>query len=216
MTTATLTNFDIAQDALRKLGVVAQDEAPTADEIQVALRQLDRMLKGWQSRGYMLWTVTSMVVPLTTAASYVLDPVRPVQIQSIRLRRGGIDTPMMEMNRDDYDSLPQKNSTGLPTQWYYDRQRETGTLYIWPVLAAATGEELRVTYVRELEDVLPDAEVDVPSEWWDAVVYNLAARLSDDYSVDVPNVIALAQIELRNAMAGDREGSVSFVGEGYY
>lgn len=215
MTTATLTNFDIAQDALRKLGVVAQDETATADEIQTALRQLDRMLKGWQSRGYMLWTVTSMAVTLTTAASYALNPLRPVQVQSVRLRRGTIDTPMIQMNREQYDSLPQKGSTGLPTQWYYDRQREAGTLYVWPVLVAASGETLQITYVRELADVLPDAEIDVPAEWWDAVIYNLAARLSDDYSVNAPNIIALAQIELRNAMSGDREDSVYFVGDRY-
>jgi hypothetical protein len=214
MTTATLTNFDIAQDALRKLGVVAQDEAPTADELQTAMRQLDRMLKAWQSRGFMLWTVTSMTVPLTTAASYVLSPPRPVALQSVRLKRGGIEMPMVELNREEYDRLPQKASTGTPTQWYYDRQRETGTIYVWPVLAVAGGETLEITYVRELADVVPSAEVDVPGEWWDAVIYNLAARLADDYSVEVPNVIALAQIELRNAMAGDREGSVYFVGDG--
>jgi len=216
MTTATLTNFDIAQDALRKLGVVAMDESPTADQIQHALRQLDRMLKAWQSRGYMLWTVASMVVPLTTAASYALTPVRPVQIQSVRLRRaGGIDTPMIQMTRDEYDSLPLKTSTGIPTQWYYDRQKEAGTLFVWPVLSAASGQTLQITYVREVEDVLPANEVDVPSEWWEATVYNLAARLADDYQVAAANVIAMAQMSLAAAMAGDREDSVYFVGDGY-
>jgi len=215
MTTETYTNFDICTDALRKIGVVAQDEVANGDQIQVALRQLSRMLKAWQSKGYMLWTVASMSVPLTTAASYALTPARPVKVQSVRLKRGGIETPMMEMNRDEYDTLPQKASTGLPTQWYYDRQREAGTLYVWPVLAAANGETLQVTYVRELADVVADAELDAPSEWWEAIVYGLAARLADDYERNVPNVIALAQIELRDAMAGDREGSVYFVGDGY-
>jgi hypothetical protein len=214
MVTATQTNEAICRAALRKIGVVAVDETPTADEIELARVNLERMLKSWQNRGYMLWTVTSATVNLTTALSYSLTPARPVEIQNVNFRRAGIDLPMIELNRQEYDRLPNKSAKGTPTQWYYDRQKEAGTLYIWPSLAVAAGETLEITYVREVADVVLDQPVDVPSEWWDAVVYGLAARLGDDFGiVNLTNVINLAVATLQNALASDREGSVYFVGD---
>ena len=216
MVTATQTNEAICRAALRKLGVLAIDETPTADEIEAARSQLERLLKGWQNKGYFLWTVTTMAVTLTTAASYSLTPARPVQIQNVNFRRSGVDLPMIELNRQEYDRLPNKTATGTPTQFYYDRQKESGTLYIWPALATASGETLQITYVREVADVTLDAAVDVPSEWWDAVVYNLAMRLSDDFMIPAQSmggVVAQAIATLNDALAGDREGSIYFVGD---
>jgi hypothetical protein len=215
MVTATQTNSDICHDALRKIGVLAQDEVANADQIETARRALERMLKSWQNRGYMLFAVSSMSVTLTTAGSYSLTPARPVQIQNVNYRRSGIDLPMIELNRQEYDRLPNKASTGTPTQYYYDRQKEAGTLYIWPLLATASGQTLEITYVRELSDVVLDAAVDVPSEWWDATVYGLGARLADDYAIPAADVKAMAQMLLAEAAAGDREGSVYFIGDGY-
>jgi len=215
MTTETLTNYEICEDALRKIGVVALDQTATADEMETARRGLSRMLKAWQNRGHNLWAVSSMSVTLTTAASYALTPARPLAVQSVRMRRSGIDLPMVEFTRDEYDTLPNKASTGMPTCFYYDRQKEAGTLYVWPVLSVAAGETLQITYVRELADVVLATAVDVPSEWYDAVVYGLAARLADDFSVNAPSVVGRAEEELRLALAYDRDGSVYFVGGDY-
>ena len=64
---------------------------------------------------------------------------------------------------------------------------------------------------REFEDQTDLTAVpDVPGEWWDAVVYGLAARLADDYGKNVPNVVARAEEELRLALSADREGSIYF------
>ena len=167
----------------------------------------------------MLFAVSSLSITLTTATSYSMTPARPVQIQNVNFRRSGIDLPMIELNRQEYDRLPNKSATGTPTQYYYDRQKEAGTLYVWPALATAAGETLEVTYVRELSDVVLSAAVDVPSEWWDAVVYNLAMRLCDDFGINVasaaPGVAAIASSALAEALAGDREGSIYMVGDGH-
>ncbi len=214
MVTATQTNEAICRAALRKIGVVAVDETPTADEIETARLALERLLKSWQNRGYLLWSVSSLSITLTTAVSYSMTPARPVQIHNVNFRRSGIDLPMIELNRQEYDRLPNKSATGTPTQFYYDRQKEAGTLYIWPGLATAAGETLQVTYARELADVVLDSAVDVPSEWWDATVYNLALRLAADFGVNTPpDVVALSVSTLNDALAGDREGSIYFVGD---
>jgi hypothetical protein len=202
---------DLITAALRKIGVVAEGEQANADQIETGLRTLDRMLKAWQNRGYLVWSITEITVPLTTAATYVMAPPRPMRIMSARLRRAGIDTPMQEFTRQEYDALPLKQAKGLPTCYYYDRQREAATLTVWPVLAAANGEEIRVTCEREIEDVTDlNAPVDVPGEWWEAVVYGLASRLADDYGVTADRIVLRAEAALFEARAADREGSVWF------
>lgn len=216
-TTNTYTNFEVCAEALRKIGVLSKGETPEAEDFDGALKQLGRMLKAWQSREYNLWAKASGSLILTTAASYTLDPVRPLRILSARLKRNGIEMPMVQMTRDEYDELPQKDSTGTPTQFYYNRQREEARFFVWPVLAAPNGETIEYTYERELADVVSDEPVDVPSEWYDAVVYGLAARLADDYMIDAPRVIARAEEEFKEALSFDREGSVIFgTPEAYY
>jgi len=209
--TGTYTNFDICTDALRKLGIVAHDTTATDDEMATALRALNRMLKSWQNQGLDLWLTASMTVTLTTAASYTLDPVRPLSVDNVRLVRSGIETPMQRLTRREYDELPLKTSTGLPTCFYYDRQREAARLFVWPVLAVAGGQTLAITYTREIEDVVANAVADIPAEWYDATVYGLASRLADDFMVNAPNITARAERELDLAMSFDREGSVFFV-----
>jgi hypothetical protein len=209
--TGTITTRELIEDALRKIGVVAFDEPMTADQSASGLRAWNRLLKSWQNRGYNLWAVDSQTVTLTTAASYTLSPVRPMRILNARLVRNGIETPMTPMTRQEYDAMPVKASTGLPTQFYYDRQREAAVFYIWPVLAVAGGETIKITFEREAEDQTDiNAAPDIPGEWWEAAVYGLAARMADDYSRNVPNVIARAEEELRLALADDREESVFF------
>ena len=208
--TGTYTARVLISDALRKLGVVAMDEAMTADQADHGLRALNRMMKAWQNRGVNVWGATEVEITLTTAASYTFT-ARPVSVEGVRLRRGSIDTPMQAMTRQEYFDLPQKTSTGTPTCYYFDRQRDTATLYVWPVLVAAAGETLRVLCTRELEDQTDlNAAPDAPSEFWDAMVYGLAARLADDFSINAPNVVMRAEEELRLALAFDREGSVFF------
>lgn len=209
-TTSTETARSIIGDALRKIGVVAMDEEMTADQAAHGLRALNRMLKSWQNKGYSVFAKASQSVTLTTAASYTLNPVRPLEILSCRFRQNGIDRPLLQFTRDEYDSLPLKTSTGTPTSFYYDRQREAAVLYVWPVMAAVDGETLQITYTREFEDMGLTDVIDVPGEWYDAVVYGLAARLSDDFLAPSPNVVARAEVELRDALAFDREGSVWF------
>lgn len=217
--TATYTCREICTDALRKAGIVAHDDPATADEIDTAKRSLNRMVKAWQTKGVNLWAYADMSVGVTTNANYTLDPVRPLSITNCNLKRNGSELPMSEMTRDEYKTLPNKASTGTPTQFYYDRQREAAVLYVWPVAATASGT-LEISYVREFEDVGLDDAIDVPSEVYDAAVYGLADRLVDDFPGQIdPNraqkIMARAEALWRDVEGFDREGSVFFAPDEY-
>lgn len=210
--TVTKTVREICTAAMRKIGVVANDASATAADMQTAKDGLDRMLKHWQNYGFQLWAVADQTVALTTSAAHTMSPVRPVQVLSVRYNDGSTESPMGRMTRDEYDTLPDKDATGRPSSWYYDRQREDARLYVWPVMASVGIETLEVTYQREIEDADLDDAVDVPGEMYNAVVYALASELTDDFMVQAPQVVARAEILKREALAFDREGSVFFAG----
>jgi hypothetical protein len=201
---------DVISDALRKIGVVAMDEPMTADQAEHGRRAFERMLRGWQNKGWCVWAKDTQSQTLTTSEVYSLDGVRPLEILSCRFRQNGVERPMMPLTRDEYDSLPVKDVAGSPTTYYYDRQRTGVKLYIWPLLASPAGETLEITYTREL--IAPDLndEPDVPDEWLETAVYALAARLADDYEVQAQRVVLRAEELLSEALGFDREGSVWF------
>ena len=171
----------IATTALRRASRTPWGQAPEAEDMAEAISELFSMLKAWQVDGAM-WTRDSQSVSLVTdQANYTLtSPARPLRIHNARYKdANGYEMPMQRLVRDDYDLLPNKSAKGVPTCFYYDRAREQGTLYVWPVPASATTETVEMTIEAEIDDVTSSSQaLDVPAEWYDAVIYNLAARLS--------------------------------------
>lgn len=209
--TGTYTAREIITQALRKLGVSAVDTTPTADELSQGLTALNFMLKAMQNEGFNLFNYATQSVTATTSAAHTMDPVRPIRVHGVRFRKNGLDTPMEALTRQEYLDLPNKSSTGTPTTYYYDKQRESAVLYVWPLLSSASGETFEVDYEAEYEDATSfSAVIPVPGEYWEAVVYGLAARLADDYAVEAPNILMRAEMAMRDALAADREGSVIF------
>lgn len=199
---------DAVEDALREINVLGVGEAMPAEHIQHGMRRLGQLLLAWQNLDYNVWLKAEQTLTLTTARSYTLSPERPLRILGARIVGSGLETPMQELMRQDYDDLPNKTSTGRPTSYYYDRQREDALFYVWPVLSVANGETVKITYARPI--TTPDAlgeDVDIPPEWELAVVKGLAADLAATYEKPAP---ADAALHLGIALGFDREGSVFF------
>lgn len=213
--TATFLVSTIVTAALRKIRVVAKDEAAPAADMTDGVFALNLMLKSWQRKEYLDWTITSGTKTLTTAASYTLSPVRPIRILNARYTdTAGTQTPMQELTREEYDALPVKTSQGIPTCFYYDRQKEAALLYVWPVLASATTESISYTYERELEDIADAGDtIDMPVEWLECVIYNLGSRLASDYNRTDPKVDGMAGMLLDELLAENNPPSVFFYGD---
>jgi hypothetical protein len=202
---------DLIEDAYRKIGVVAEDEPMTADQAKTGLREFNRMLRSWQNFGHNLWIEESYGFNLTTAASYTLT-LRPMRISSIRFKQDDQETPIALVTRQEYDDLPDKTATGLPSMVHFSRLQSTAKIYVWPVLATASGERIQFTYEREFEetDDLSDGP-DAPVEWDNAIVYSLAVLLAPNHAKEPP--LDMAAAFLQQALAADREGSVFLFGD---
>lgn len=208
--TGTQTVRDIVTDALLDLEVGSIGSAADATLAAHAVRALNRVMKAWQlDDASPSFLKASQSLALTTAASYSLLPERPIRILSARFKRGGQEIPMIRLTRDDYDNLPVKTTTGTPTQFYYDRQKEDALLYVWPVLASASGETVEITYEREFKDVDIDHDIDLPGEWWDVAVLQLASRLVHAYGSEA----AKQSIPLRAEMALNKALGAAMDGE---
>lgn len=187
-----VTAADIIKDAMIEIGAIAPSETPTADEYSHARRVLNSMTKYWQSQGYNLFRRTRGTLSIaankgTDTAPYTFGSggdvaYRPLRIESMRFKpASGSEISMMEMNRYDYDALPDKTTTGTPTNFYYDPQDGVANLHIWPVKSSASGT-LIFTYQRAIEDFDATSDnPDYPQEWYEALKYSLAYRLHGGY-----------------------------------
>ncbi|NDB57713.1 hypothetical protein EB001_04640 [bacterium] len=121
-----------------------------------------------------------------------IDPGQTVQYYRMRVYNGTTmalrelyfgnnsrEIQMSRLNRDDYTNLPNKNFTAnQPYQFWFDRTIPQPTIYIWPTPSNAF-VQMTVWYSRQIMDVgaLTD-ELEIPQRWYEAIVMNLAHRLS--------------------------------------
>lgn len=189
-----LNSREIIDEALRLLGVLQEGDSPTVARATEALNALNMMLKTWGA-SERLWLMTEGVVTLVAnQAAYSLGTgVR--RVLSVRRRISGLDTPMMQLSRQEYFDTPTKASAGTPNSWYFDPQRSARTLYIWQTADAPTAAVMTLpyTYTRIIEDIdTLDNDPDVPAEWLEVLVYNLATRLGPRYgNIDTTEYAAI-------------------------
>lgn len=181
-----LTANDVVVIALELLGTRAEEEPLTQIELDRGLRHMNMMLKGWEADGIMTWLKTEGALTLVQGtASYTFGAggdftTVPMDIEQIRITRTN-DLEMTRMSRPDYFSIPTKTTQGYPTQYYYDRQRDSGTLYIWPTADATLGT-LKFTYRRRIMDMDASGNnFDLPQEWYLAITHGLAVMLAPIY-----------------------------------
>lgn len=215
-TNLTYTAGDIATAALRKCGVTAVDRAATSDEMDTALVTFNAMLKALQIPSITMWKLATGSVTLLDATLSYPIAVRPLELNVVNWRStDGRDLPMLRLTRDEYQELPDKDAIGTPTQFYYHRLRETATLFVWPVQAVGDGT-IEWDGKAEIDDINATGDtLDVPAEWYEAIIYQLADRLCDDFPISPDRAARIrqrAEVALGLAQHSGRE-SVYFMPE---
>lgn len=120
---------------------------------------------------------------------------RPNRILSFRRKTFNQDNeiPVISWSRQEYFNQINKASKGTVVNAYYSPQVFNGRVYVWQT-ANSVNDLLRFTFERQLEDVLiGDDNVDFPAEWLEAIVYNLAVRLVDDYDTPLAKADRITQ-----------------------
>lgn len=225
MTVASTYDFSVNRDnlitgALRLCGVIAQGDTPTATQITEGAEALNYLVKSWQADGMPIWaTTTYTVTPVSGTTSYVLTGPKPLKMLQAwnRQTASNVDIPMRILTRQEYNILGNKKTSGNPIQIYFEPNRETSTVYLFPTPDATSAANNVIYLVAQRSYADFDASTDTPDfpqEWYEAVKYGLAVRLAGDYGMplqDRRQLIAEAKEIKDNALFSSGEnGSLYF------
>lgn len=207
---------DLVRAAMRLIQVSAVDVDLTASELKDGIESLNRMLDSWSLDELMLYQVIrepfeliSGQNPYTIGLGGDFDTLRPTKIVGayLTLNNGSIpvDYPMNVLNYDDYNAIRLKTlSTNFPNYIYYQPSFPLGQILIYPVFTPNDPATIGPAYItltswKPLPLVSdPTATLELPPGYWEAIVFNLAVRIAEEYQFDIrPTTVALATEALK-------------------
>jgi hypothetical protein len=162
------------------------------EHMESARMAANLMLANWSNRGVNLWAVDKIDVPLVAnQATYSVPDNTVVMLDAYVTITNGpqpIDRIILPVSRTEYASYPNKDQTGFPTVFWFDRlapaDRSTGStgpsFTLWPVPDGTSAQSMSYYRVRQLQDseFTGGQTVEIPYLWLEAAAYGLAARLA--------------------------------------
>lgn len=188
-----LNRSQVITAALRKLAVVPSGGTPSSAQLSDGAEALNTLLKRFQGDGMPLWAITTTSFTVTSGTSsytigvgQTVNTVAPLKVLQAKYTvSGGIPVPMNVYNRYDYTLLPISTSvSGPPVNLYYQPLADgTGVVKLWPTPDNST-TSITLDYQRPFQDMDNTTDdLDFPSYWTQAVVYNLAWALAPEYGI---------------------------------
>ena len=205
MATSSSRDFDLdvgelIEEAYERCGL----EMRTGYDAKTARRSLNLMFADWANRGLNLWTVKQSTVSVSSGtASYTLLDATVVDLLEVVLRNSsGTDFTLTQMSRSEYLRIPNKTSTGQPSQYFFDR-KVTPTITLWST--PDDSYTLVFYYVRRIEDA--DALVnttDAPFRFLPCMAAGLAYYIAIKRAPDRIQILkAIYEEEFQRAAAED-------------
>lgn len=132
----------IVADALGCIGVCDPTDAVAAEDASLGLRVLNRIVDGLGVENLMALatvfqpvTVNAGVASRTIGTAGDVAVSRPVRFElGAYVRVDGVDHSLTPLTRQQYGSISDKTSEGVPRHFYYEPTTSAlGTIYFWPV-----------------------------------------------------------------------------------
>tara|TARA_R100001129_G_scaffold71246_1_gene48494 strand:+ start:1426 stop:2094 length:669 start_codon:yes stop_codon:yes gene_type:complete len=208
MATSSSTDFELdvaeyIEEAFERCGL----EARTGYDLQTAKRSMNIMLAEWSNRGLNQWTIQQRTQTVTASDSEYSLATDVIDILSLVVRRSGTDFTMTRISRDAFLNLPNKTSTGRPTQYFLDRQI-TPNLKLYP-----TPENNTDVIVYDALTRIQDADtqintMEVPFRFYPCLTAGLAYYIAMKRAPDRIQLLkTVYEEEFERAMAEDRDRS---------
>lgn len=183
MATSGTSTFDLdlnalVEEAFERCGA----ELRTGYDLRTARRSLNLLTIEWSNRGVNLWTIEQGSQALTADdGSYTL-PADTIDLLEHVIRTGSgedqYDITIPRISASTYAAIPNKNTTGRPTQVWINRQN-TPTVNLWPV---PDSSDYTFIYwrLRRIQDAgqAGTTTQDIPFRFLPAMVAGLAYHLS--------------------------------------
>jgi len=163
---------DIIEEAYERCGL----EVRTGYDARTARRSLNIMFSDWANRGVNLWTVRQGTLTLVSGTSTYNEDngldAGMSDILEVALRRDGTDFEVDRISRGEYLNVPNKTTTGRPSQFFFNRQIKP-EVTLWPTPDAA--DTLVYYYIKRIEDIdTSKNDAEVPFRFIPCMVAGLA------------------------------------------
>ena len=227
------TPVQIINLALKQCGVLGVGQTASAEDISDSFATLNMMLAQWSVKRNIVHQILDTGITTDGRQTYTVGPGgdfnigRPARLAGAYCRQFGapgtpVDYPLeLLLSQTDYARVSTKQIKSMPSTVYYDPQYPMGTLYCWPV--PIQGYELHILTLAPLQQfATPYDDINLPPEYLEPLMYNLAGRLYALYGLQPnPVVIALASAGLQtirqaNAQIGRLQMPGSLIGTAGY
>jgi hypothetical protein len=205
--TFALTIADTIEEAYELAGL----ELRTGYDAETARRSLNIMFADWSNRGVNLWTIAQVTTSLTsgtssyTLNSYDLDIVSAI-IRQTDASSNSTDLQLTRIGRTEYLNIPDKTTTGRPTQIFLDRQTSP-VVKLWPTPDSTYTYSLIANTIQRIDDVSASAQdPEVPSRFIPCMASGLAYYIALKKNPERVGLLK-QQYEQDFKLAADEDGS---------
>lgn len=190
----------LLRQAIKKTGAGEIENDPSPAEFTDALESANMMLNSWTAHGLITHHIVTENFPLvigtgsyTIGTGGVFNTSRPNRIAGGYTRdSSNNDYPLTIIDRDRYNSIVNKDVQSQPCELYYYPMFPLGVIYFDYLPDQAY--TLFIDSLKPLSELTLEADLNLPPEYEEAILYNLAERLCPDYNRTVPPLVAaLAQ-----------------------
>lgn len=184
---ATITAQTAITRAYRMLGLLEPPWVPNEDQMTQGLLAANLMQRGWEADGINIWRQEQRTIAVPALAQSVAITPYVMGVEQVSWVVSPAPNlykrPLGYYSYIDYFNLPNPQAqASSPSIYMFDKQDTTSTLYLWPVPQAAG--TLIATVARSVNDIAAESDVlDIPGEWAETYVYNLADRLMNDQAI---------------------------------
>lgn len=120
------------------------------------------------------YTAALGLTVVTYTSKIIGRPLRVIRATSMDITTtNAAEVTMANISYNKYFDIPNKNMTGNANNFYYDKQLDSGVLYVYPT-PSQVSRVINMTYHEPLEDALnANDNLDFPTEWLLAIIVNL-------------------------------------------
>tara|TARA_R100000935_G_C2828383_1_gene163600 strand:- start:1290 stop:1958 length:669 start_codon:yes stop_codon:yes gene_type:complete len=206
MTVSGSTDFELdvaeyVEEAFERCGL----EARTGYDLKTAKRSLNIMFADWANRGLNQWTIKEQTLNVVEGQRVYPLSSDIIDVLAVVVRRDSTDYTIDRVSRDQYLSIPTKESRGRVTQFFLNRQI-TPDLQVWPVPDNST-DILVYNCLTRIDDAdTMTNTIDVPFRFYPCLAAGLAYYISLKRAPErVQMLKAVYEEEMRRAVDEDRD-----------
>lgn len=199
-----MTVRDLITQSLRKLGVIASGEVPSADEMSDTFEALQHLIGSWSTERLLTprrireeFAFIANQQAYTMGAGGDFNTVRPMAIEKASIEVQGsspLELPVKIWNEDEWARENNKElASTYPLKIFVEESYPLMTIHVWPVPASSLEKLVLYSWKPLTNFDSVDDDVELPQGWSRALIYNLALEVAPEYEMEPsPSMVAIA------------------------